>query len=195
MNINTAKIKYVIAREGLIVISLLICMAVSLYIDSWKTDKIDNYVKAAKEITISRKQYAGLPEGYELLPPTDKDHLPRPSLDEIYDQSIKGAKYTSVDYDPFMEPKVQFPKSTPYDVIKRTMDRNYPAPGAWTAWDKAQNINIKARYDDKGNPLFTGFPWDIDFKNQIALFLLFAYPAYLLIRFIVWASLTVRNKN
>jgi hypothetical protein len=168
LNINTAKIKYIIAREGLIIISLLICMAVSLYLDSWKADKIGNYVNDAKDIELINSKSFIDPDDRE----GEKLHI------------VPGIK-------------TQFPKSTSIDLIKRAMDRDYPnhGPGEWIDWDKTDNTNISARYDDKGNKLFIGFPWNIDFKNRVTLFLFFAYPAYLLIRFIVWSILTVKENK
>lgn len=163
-------------------------MATSLYIDSWKFDKIDSYVKGAKEVTPKKKlKYVGLPEGAEILSMPQgqsKESISTPAKPDVFDEV-------------YPESNVQFPKSTPYDVIKRTLNKDFPSSnsGEYIVWDQVQNTNIQIRYDDKGNKLFTGFPWNIDFKNRVAFFLFLAYPAYLLIRFIVWASLTVRNKK
>lgn len=205
MNINTGKIKYIVAREGLIIISILICIALSLYIDSRKTDKINNYVKDAKEVTLTKRQYAGLPVDAEILPQSQpkprqetKSQMSGPWEDyQKADLKEEWEKATPIDYDPSLEPMAQFPKSTSLEVMDRTMNRDYPSsvPGARITWDKAQNIDVNARYDSKGNKLFTKFPWNIDFKNQIAFFLFCSYPAYLLIRFIVWSILTVKKSR
>lgn len=195
MNINTEKIKYIIAREGLIIISILICIALSLYIDSWKSGKIENYVKDAKEITLTKRLYAGLPADAEILPQSQpKSRQEAKSQAELKEEWEKA---TPIDYDPALEPMAQFPKSTPREVIERTMDRDYPSPvpGARITWDNAQNIHVNARYDNNGNKIFASFPWNIDFKNQIAFFLFFSYPAYLLIRFTVWSILIVKKSR
>lgn len=203
MNINTAKIKYVVAREGLIIVSLLICMAVSFYIDSSKSDKVDKYIKSAKEVELIRNQN-------------------RPSLDDIYKQTMgisssqseppqqtksqseldkEWKKATPIPNNgEYFEPlgiKYQFPRMTTNENIKKTIEQDYPNDKqiSWVELGEISNTNISNRFDDKGNKVFIGFPWNIDFKNRVAFFLFLAYPAYLLLRFIVWASLIVRNKK
>jgi hypothetical protein len=168
VDINTAKIKYIVAREGLIIIFLLLCAGASFYANSWQTGKIDNYVKDAKEVALNYN-------------PFDKyDPSPKSSIQNDY--------------------KIQFQKTTPYDVEEHTLKNDFSWHGGEFGIFEAEraqptNIHIVARYDAKGNKLFTGFLWEIDFLKVMYFFLFLAYPAYLLIRFIVWASLTVRNRK
>jgi hypothetical protein len=171
-------------------------MAISIYVDSWKADKIDNYVRDAKEVelvkigvtyhfedtSVTPAPQGNLPPGYQLDQPETKK-----SQAELTKEWVKASP---VDY-------AQFPRSTSDDVIKRTIVRDYPnyMPSEWVPLYKIESSHIIVRYDDKGNKLFIGFPWDIDFKNKVALFLFFAYPVYLLIRFIVWAVVTLKTQS
>jgi hypothetical protein len=190
LNINTAKIKYVIAREGLIIIFLLLCAGASFYADSWQTGKIDNYVKDAKEIILVR---IGKPNGM------------RAYMDGLRYSQNPFDKYSPEYFYTVPGIKAQFPKSTDRAVIAQTMERDFKDPlsrltakeafDGWVSLDSPTYTDITARYDDKGNKLFTGFPWNIDFTKVMTFFVFLAYPAYLLIRFIVWSILTVRNKN
>ena len=168
MNFNTAKIKYVIAREGLIIIFLLFCSGAAYYANSRQTNEFEKYVKDAKEILLLSNPFY---------------------------------KFDS-NFDAFTTTKVQFQKQTPTNVVVQRMNEYFSWYGKCGAFDLLRyeittptNTHIVARYDAKGDKIFTGFLWNIDFEKIMLFFLLLAYPAYLLVRFIVWASLTVFNKK
>jgi len=184
MNLNVRKIKYVIAREGLIVMCLMAAASIAYYGDYLCNSKIDNYVKTAKEIELVKK-----------LSP----------LEAVWAEA--AAKTT----DPFetararisAATKIQFPKSTTEEVIRKTLDRDFLNKVGvldrlaflyeMEVSDQPSNFNIRNRYDDKGNKLFTGLLWQIDFLKIMSFFLFIAYPLYLLGRFVSWAVITVKS--
>ncbi len=194
MDINTAKIKYIVAREGLIIIFLLVSAGISYYANSWQSAKIDDYAKNAKEIVLETCADYWI-----------KGYLPVSSAMERFMMACSKEKTPYI----ISGTKTQFPKSTPDVIIEFTLNRDFQHLGhvsnvletndqqprlVWSL-NVQTNLNIRARYDDKGNKLFTGFLWNIDFEKVMVFFLFISYPVYLLIRFIVWASLTVLNKN
>jgi hypothetical protein len=191
MKFYAHRIKYVIAREGLIIISLLLVAAISYYINSWEIERLDNYVKDSKEITLVRN---GNPNGMRAY--------------------MDGLSYRENPFDKIYGPenhytvpgiKAQFPSSSDQTVIEHTMEKDFKGPlsrftakealDGWVPLNSPTNTDINARYDDKGNKLFTGFLWNIDFLKVMTFFLFIAYPVYLLIRFVVWAVVTVKTQR
>lgn len=168
MKIEARRIKYVIAREGLIIIFLFLCAGASYYANSWQSEKIENYVKDAKEFQLTRNENVHTFD----------------ALMESFDSAQK----------------VQFQNATKYDVIENTLKKDLWHNSNLFDLFKAErtqptNTHIVARYDVNGNKLFIGLPWEIDFLKVMTFFLFIAYPAYLLIRFIMWAVITIRNKE
>jgi len=191
MKLEAHKIKYVIAREGLVIVALLAVAALSYYADTWEKDQLANYTKYAGEFELVRN---GTPYGM------------RAYIDGVPRSNNPFAKYDTKNYYIVPGIKAQFPKSTDYAVIQHTMQRDFKASlgrltetdgldGGWTASDMPTGTNINARYDNKGNRIFTGFPWTIDFQKVMFFFLVVAYPAYLLVRFIAWAVATVKKPS
>ncbi|WP_224983570.1 hypothetical protein [Geomonas agri] len=201
MAIETQKAKYLIAREGLIILSMLLCASGSYYANTWQNRKIDSYVKDAKEVALIQahvgKSQAELSQEWENAAPILPEKPSQPQL-------------TPVDYNPFIQPEtnkksgkyfnlldinIQFPKATSNEIISRTIQKDFTDKGQidWmeVLQDKNLDANITARYDDNGNKVFSGFPWNLKFDDFTLFFLFIAYPAYLLGRFIVWALVTV----
>jgi len=192
INLSRHRITYVVAREGLIVVSLLFCLGGATFLGFWVEKQITLYVNDAIEVGLVR---SGNPNGL------------RASIDVPYGQSTKTTSFFGTEFENYYGVpgvKAQFSKRVSYEVISRTMESDFSgflsgltakdARDGWVPLNSPTNTNINARYDDKGNKLFTSFLWHIDFM-KIELFLVFAYPFYLLIRFIVWAAVTVKGRG
>lgn len=193
MNLNVRRMKYVIAREGLILIFLMAAASISYYGDHLCNSKIDNYVKTAKEIE--------LPMG---TINSDPFEAARTRLDA---KKANGHDGYTLQYGVkiITDPKIQFPKSTTKEVIEKTLDRDFLHNVGvldrlaflydMVVSDQPSNLNIINRYDDKGNKLFTGLLWQIDFLKIMTFFLFIAYPSYILVRFVAWAVITVKSSG
>jgi len=92
---------------------------------------------------------------------------------------------------------LRFPKGTKDDVIKQTIRRDFPNMNVndYFVFDSAQGRNIGASYDDKGRRVFNNIFYKTDFDFVSAFFLIFFYPLYLLVRFVVWAIVTLKEKS
>jgi hypothetical protein len=91
---------------------------------------------------------------------------------------------------------LRFPKNTNVDVIEQTMRRDFPniKRDDWFIYDSPTGKNIRASYDDKGQRVFDNIIHKISFFDISAFFLIFAYPLYLLVRFVVWAIATLKER-
>jgi hypothetical protein len=210
MGLDAHRFKYVIAREGLVVVALLAGAALSFYADSWQKDQINTYTKTAKSAVLLRAAdeferyhvtYQDKGRAFERYladawkrthaVPGIKVQFPRETSLGVMNQVMNGYhKAQSVrewyDWEPAVDPFAQ-------DVADSSL--RYTAPLAPGASSPSDNNQINARYDDKGNRLFKGFPWSIDFQKAVVFFLFVAYPANLLVRFIAWAIATVRKPS
>jgi hypothetical protein len=192
------KIKILIAREGLIIISLLLLASVSFFVESYVNEQKRTYESNVMEIE------------------------PRPSLDEIFAaekpmppaKSVAAYDYEGAKAAGISDIILRFPKNTKNEIIKQTIKRDFPnvqrdfpnvqGNGGWIVEDTPHDIIwhpfpkgkiLAASYDENGNRVFESSIYKLNFSYAGIFFLLFAYPLYLLSRFIVWSILTLRGTN
>jgi len=153
------KVKRVIAREGLIIVTLIFLAGTSFFID----------------LRLSR--HKSLYEAYvqEIQPviPVEKDPL-----------GLLGGQYLNS-----QGIILRFPKRTNNDVIKQTIRRDFSniKGDDWIIFDSPKGENINASYDEKGKRVFNSVIYKIGWPYVYLFFLIFAYPLYLIIRFVIWA--------
>jgi len=159
------KVKRLIAREGLIIISLLLLAGISFALDLWLQDQRSFY-------------YANVQEIEPIVPGQIAANKPP---DSWIPEGIV----------------LQFPKNTSHDVITQTIKRDFPniKGEEWEIFDSPQGKNVDASYDEKGKRVFENIIYKINFSGIYIFFLLFAYPLYLLVRFVVWAIGTLKEKG
>ncbi len=158
------KIRVIIAREGLIIISLLLFAGASFFLDLWLNEQKKVYESTAQEVQLVEEKYYEEQEGRFFL-----------------SQGLI----------------LQFPQDTSEDVIKHTIKRDFPniQGKEWIVFDSPKGINIAAFYDKNGSEIFESRIYKVDFYGIYIFFLFFAYPLYLLMRFIVWAMGTLKSKS
>jgi hypothetical protein len=149
------KTRRIIAREGLIVISVMLLAGISYCLNLWSMNQKDLYEANVQEMVP--------------VIPGNKDP-------------------TGI--------VLRFPKNTNDDVIKQTMRRDFPniKEYNWFIFDSPKGQDISASYDDKGQRVFNNIIHKISFSDVFIFFLIFAYPLYLLVRFVVWAIVTLKEK-
>lgn len=165
------KIRRIIAREGLILISVMLLAGVSYCLDLWIMNQKSLYEANVKEIQPGH---------------------PRKIIDPfaVAPQDSAGVFWK-------LSGKIlQFPKHTSDDVIKQTIRRDVPniEVDDYFIFDSPQGRNIGASYNDKGQLVFNSIMHKISFSYVSIFFLVFAYPLYLLGRFVVWAIVTLKGK-
>jgi len=159
------KVKRIIAREGLIIITLIFVAGVSFFLDLRLSSHKSLYEASVQEI--------------EPFIPVDKDPL-------------VGGRYV------FSQGIIlRFPKNTNNDVIKQTIRKDFPniKGDDWFIFDSPKGENINASYDEKGNRVFNSIIYKIGWSYASLFFLIFAYPLYLIIRFVIWAIGTLKEKK
>ena len=156
------KIRRIIAREGLVVISIMLLAGVSYCLDLWLMNQENLYKANVQEIQ-----------------PVEPSH----PYDPLHILSSSGQI-------------LRFPKNTKDNVIKQTIRRDFPniKGDDYFIYDSLQGRNIGASYDDKGQRVFNNIIHKISFSHVFIFFLIFAYPLYLLVRFVVWAIVTLKEK-
>lgn len=156
-----SRIKRIIAREGLIVISLMLLAGVSYGLDLLLINHIKSYEANVQEIQ-------------------PVSHLPNDPQNIL----TNAGKI------------LRFPKNAKDDVIKQTIRSEFPyiKEVSYFVFDTPQGQNIGASYNDKGQRVFDNIVYKISFSYIAIFFLIFAYPLYLLGRFVVWAIVTLKGK-
>jgi len=155
------KIRRIIAREGLIVISVMLLAGISYCLNLWLMNQENLYKANVQEI---QPVYHGPYDPLNILTNSGKI--------------------------------LRFPKNTKDDVIKQTIRRDFPniKVDDYFIFDSPQGRNIGASYNDKGQRVFNSIIHKISFSYVSIFFLIFAYPLYLLGRFVVWAIVTLKGK-
>lgn len=188
------KTKRIIAREGLIILSLILIAVLSLYLASALESKKHEYISNAQEVEIAQ-------QGKPTAPPKTPQTNERPSLDEIY--GVSGKQQASLQGDEWVEffPKgiiVLFPKDTSKSVIEQTIRRDFSYINKvdFILHDKLESWRFVDRYyDSEGNRKFDSFIYKRDFFTIAVFLFLGAYPLYLLIRFVIWSIKTLKNRT
>lgn len=174
--------KKIIAREGLIILSFVLFAALSFFLNLWVHHKRTAYQVNVHELEIVMQTENAKniipPRG--IVDPFDKMYK---RTDELIRQVERGKSLISQGI------KVQFPTDTPNDIIEKTLRKDFPdiKDIDWIVWDNNDNTNIKKAYDKQGNQMFDSLFYRIDLSNIYIFFLLFAYPIYLIFRFIIWS--------
>lgn len=166
-------VKYVIAREGLTLLGIALIVATLFGFQSWRDYQISNYIANSEEIYLAEKQQVAKERSYF----------------EIVYNIPAGTREEWV----ATKNKVQFPANTNWQIEKVVIPRDFKGYAAFDKWleKNPTNENVLTRYDAQGNQLFTGWFWNIDFRQLMEYVIVFVYPAILLIRFIIWAVSTV----
>ena len=236
-NLMKQKAKIIIAREGLIIISLLLLAGISFWLNEYVNGQKRTYESNVQEIEplrlvtdpdILRQLNGNSAAGGGIVDPFDnaapakagpwEDYkaAPAPAAGAklpdgfVLDQPAKAAPGESnaptTDAAPTKPHQghtyeggiviLRFPKNTKNEIIKQTIERDFPkiqGNGNWIIWDTQKGENIAASYDEKGQKLFDGILYKINFAYVGLFFLICAYPIYLLGRFIVWAVWTLKE--
>ena len=177
------KLKQFIAREGLIILSLLVFSLFFFFIDNWIKNKIFNYRNGAMEIELVKE----IPEKEKLI---DKNM-------EKKEMRIVTPKHFFDFLPKSLGIKVQFPKEASNEFMESIIRRDFPHIKI-IKWkintDNLDDIKVTKRYDLKGNPLFESVIYKIDYSYIFYFSLFFAYPSYWIIRFVIWSVKTIREK-
>lgn len=190
------KTKRTIAREGLIILSLILLAGLSGYVYSSLENVKSKFEKNAQEVEVAQ-------QGKKLQPPEPLSEAAKEwirrwgdygAVEEIEKKRIP--KWVDV-----LIPKgiiVLFPKGTSNYAIEKTIrrDSSYIDKVDFITYDKPRFLStIDRYYDSEGNRKFESFIYKINF-GEIALILILAvYPSYLLIRFIVWSIKTLKSRT
>ena len=138
------KMKIIIAREGLIIISLLVLSGISLLINSYLESQTLDYKVNAKEIK---------PDIFDWI-------AAEPNFDY---NGAKKAGYSDSEIAEYLGKQItlQFPKGTSQDVINKTLNKELPRI-------KENDFNA---YDKNGNRVFNGLFYKINFTYLSFFFL------------------------
>jgi len=168
------KVKRIIAREGLIIISIIL-LAGAIYCLGLMLINQEKLYKANVQ---------------EILPVALKD---KPSALEFLKN--KGKPYIFDLLDPSAN-IIRFPKKTKDEVIKQTIMRDFHhfKLDDYFTLDSPRGTNISASYNDKGQRVFNSIIYKIDWRLASILILFFTYPLYWIIRFVIWAIGTLKEK-
>jgi len=158
--------------------------AFSFFLDSWQHNKKEAYQSSAQEIEIvveDEKVKAMIPQR----------GIVDSEVDKLIRRAERGKSFISQGI------KVQFPIGTSNETIEKTLKRDFPhiKNMDWIVWDHLDNKNIAKVYNQKGARIFNSIVYIMDFSYLLIFFLIFAYPLYLIIRFIVWAIVTLTEKT
>jgi hypothetical protein len=160
------KMKRIIAREGLIIIGICSLLIVVFYMNSKEQAK-----------RIAYESNAEIVEVVELIP-TPQEQKKGDPADW---QEVKPAGIY-----------VMMQKPTDLIPMKQTLKKDFPKLNNpfFVALDhQPKQITVQHYYDNAGNPKkFTNYSF-------ILLAVLFSYPAYLIIRFIIWATKVLKQKD
>ncbi|MDD1776572.1 MAG: hypothetical protein LUQ65_00260 [Candidatus Helarchaeota archaeon] len=161
------KLNRIIAREGLIVITLIFLGGISFLLDL--------------RLSSHKRIYEANVQEIEPFIPGDKE-------------SKYGGRYLSISPQGII---LRFPKNTNHDVIKQTIRRDFPniKGDDWIIFDSPKGENINASYDEKGNRVFNSIIYKIGWSYVYLFFLIFAYPLYIIIRFVIWAIETLKERK
>jgi hypothetical protein len=166
------RIKKVIAREGLILISILLFSGVFLLLNMWANNQ--------KKAFESYKMNA---EGYELLIEKEnkKEKLIPLHIVWLFPKNTKDAILNKV----MNRELSNIEKKIPKKIIKT----HYLIQ--LVCWDNVDNSEITASYNSVGKRIFTNGLYKMNFF-YIFILSLCLYPAYLLIKFVMWAIKVLR---
>jgi len=172
------KIRKIIAREGLIIISILSLAGISHFTDYWINNQKNLYEENVKEIQVVIKDSPSYPS-YDPLNINQHNHA--------------GGRFVLLSVGKIL----RFPKNTNNTVIEQTIRRDFPNINGveYITWDSPTGKNISASYDNEGHLVFDNIIYEIDYPPITGFFLIFAYPLYLLLRFVVWALKTLKEHN
>jgi hypothetical protein len=165
------KNKRLIAREGLILVCVMLLSGVSYCLNLWSTAQKNVYEANVQEI--------------EPVIEADSKDLKSPN---------EGHRWVE------LKPQgviLRFPKEINSDVIQQTIKRDFPniKGNDWVTFDTAKGQNITASYDEKGKKVFDSAFYRINFLYLSIFFSIVAYPLYWLVRFIVWSIATLKEKT
>jgi hypothetical protein len=94
---------------------------------------------------------------------------------------------------------LRFPKNTNNEIINQTIRKDFPnikiTDDNWIVWDSPKGKNITASYNEKGEQVLNSFIYKISWSGMSHFLLIFAYPLYLVVRFIMWAIVTLKEKK
>lgn len=203
------KTKRMVAREGLIIIGLLLLGGISSFLDWWSNNQRQLYYANVQEIQLTNPPQE--PMGKEVtLTPITKESKPR-DLSEEQGLSSSGDKPRDVLEEAGITHRLdtqgssfglerivlQFPRNTDKNIIKQTIKKDFPSTKAdnWIVWDSPNGKNISASYNEKGERAFNSFVYKVNYTYASIFFFILAYPLYLLARFVVWALWTLRKKT
>ena len=159
---NTTNIKRIIAREGLIIISVLAVLGVLLGLEYRENGKRRVFEKGAR-------------------------------IAEVVEPSPNNAEKSPKTGGTFFSPTgICIMVQKPIDLIRmdQTLRRDFPKlrDPQFIEWDdQDRSVSIKYYYDSSGSRIEF-----IDYGFVVVL-ILFVYPAYWLVRFVVWSVRTLRK--
>jgi hypothetical protein len=166
-------VKRIIAREGLIIITLLFLAGIAFFVEM--------------QLNKHKNLYEANVQRIEAFIP-DKD----PTV-------LRGSSQGII---------LRFPKNTDKNVINQTIKRDFPnlKEGDWVThkngWPSPPpkgkediTVSTTVSYDEKGKQVFNSIIYKIKWSYVWFFFLVFAYPLYLTIRFVIWAIGTLKKRD
>jgi hypothetical protein len=158
--------KKIIAREGLIIIGICSLLVTAVYLNSKEQTKRIAYVKTAEIVEV-----------VELIPTPEEQKKDDPGdWEEVKPAGIY----------------VMVQKPTDLIVMKKTLKKDFPKMNNpfFVALDhQSREMTIQRFYDNAGNSKRF-----IDYSPML-LAVALSYPAYLIVRFILWAAKTLDQKD
>lgn len=180
--------KRTIAREGLIIIAISLLLVIVLYLNGREQGKKLDYEKKAEvvEIVEVEKVVAESDEQYQKLKAAGFSDQ---EITAYYSKAGPG-KVKEIERLKSTGLYVMLQKPTDLLRMKETLKKDFPKliNPSFVAWDdQSRSATIARYYDNHGST--------INFRNYDAILfaVILLYPAYLIVRFIMWAVKTLRQ--
>lgn len=159
-------VKRIIAREGLIILSLIFLAGISFFLDLRLSNPKRLYEATIQEIEpVKIGIIDPLTETRELKPQGIILRFPKNTNEDVIQKTIRR------DF-----PNIKFDE--------------------WVIDHSPKGENIRASYDEKGKRVFfNSIIYQIEWSYIYLFFLILAYPLYLIIRFVLWAIGTLRRRD
>jgi hypothetical protein len=180
-----SKLKKIIAREGLIILSILAVSMFFYIIDKWVKDNKLGYKLSAVTISLVKENGNQTDKKMRML---------------LFVSSIEESDHDKLLTSEFLNITIQFPAGTPKGLMEKTIRRDFPHIKKidWITWKYSptdyDRSDVGKRYDLEGNPVFESAFYNINYLEIYMGILFLAYPLYLIGRFVIWSVKTLRKK-
>jgi hypothetical protein len=201
------KIKKIVAREGLIIVSIIFVASICLMLDSLQSKKFNISghrwlnTKKVEQYNLFKPDKNQKPEGFDLSTaiPVDSS-LTRDEYQTLAKQQLlnnngfdnfEGA-FISFEY---LEKRFNQATGEKVDTYYSERDKLKEEMKNWSGKRLAAMADISLAHFNDSIEKISYLKRRFDFSAVAVFFFVFAYPAYLLIQFIIWAIKTLREKD